>query len=194
MEVEGKATRTRAEVSKRYFRLSDGTYVSRANNDVVGFRFDVLDETGEVFESFEGNFDDYNESVIRAAAMWGMMTSAGNTTGGKSLTPQERAELVADRLGLFADGEWTGERQSGPRSSQLLEAIIAVRAAGGAETTEEQKATLATKLQDEEEKKKWMANGKVAAALAQIKAEAAMERAKKAAAKATADSDDLPEI
>jgi hypothetical protein len=183
-------TRTRAEVTKRSFKSKDGEYTGRATTETVGFRVELV-ESGEVFEH---SLSDFSEGVLAAAAAFGLVTSITNTVGGKALSAQERAELIADRLETLLEGDWAAERQSGPRSSQLLEAIIRVRTDGGATTTPEQREALALRLKnDPEAVKAYLGNAKVAAAYADIKAKAALERAKKLAGKAE-DSDDLPEI
>lgn len=184
-----ETTKTRAEVTKRSFKNKDGSYSGRATTDTVGFRIELV-ESGETFEHSLG---DFAEGVLAAAAAFGLVTSVTNTVGGKALSAQERAELLSDRLETLLEGDWSAERQSGPRSSQLLEAIIRVRTEGGAATSPEQREALALKLKDPEAAKAYLANSKVAAAYADIKAKAALERAKKLASKA-GDSDELPEI
>jgi hypothetical protein len=181
--AEAENTRTRSEVTKRSFLNEGGEYTGRATSKVKGFRIELV-ESGQVFEHALADFD---SGVLAAAAAFGLVTSITNTVGGKSLSAEERVDLIQDRIETLLEGEWSAERQSGPRSSQLLEALVRVRADSGKETTQEWKDKMALVLRDSPEKaKEYMANPLVAAALADIKAKAALERAKQLAAKSKA--------
>lgn len=173
-------TRTRAEVTKRSFLAEDGTYTGRATTKTKGFKIELVGSD----QAFEYGLEDFDSGVLAAAAAFGLVTSITNTVGGKALSIEERVELIQDRIETLLEGEWSAERQSGPRSSQLLEALIRVREDAGKESTQEWRDRMSVTLRDNPDKaKEYLANPLVAAALADIKAKAALERAKKLAAK-----------
>lgn len=181
--AEVESTRTRAEVTKRSFLNDGGEYTGRATTKVKGFKIELVGTD----QTFEHALADFDSGVLAAAAAFGLVTSITNTVGGKSLSAEERAELIADRIETLLEGEWSAERQSGPRSSQLLEALIRVRTDAGKDSPQEWRDRMAVTLRDNPEKaKEYMANPLVAAALADIKAKAALERAKALAAKSKA--------
>lgn len=176
-----ESTRTRAEVSKRSFLNKDGSYSGRATTDTVGFRIELVDG-GQVYEHA---LEDFQPGVLAAAAAFGLVTSVTNTIGGKTLSAEERAELLQDRLDTLLEGDWSAERQSGPRSSQLLEALIQVRKDAGKESPQDWQDKISLALRASPEKaKEYLANPLVAAAYAKIKADAAIARAKKMQEKA----------
>jgi hypothetical protein len=191
VDVTAENTRTRAEVTKRSFLQDSGDYTGRASTGTKGIRIELV-ESGDVFEHLLAEF---SPGVIAAAAAFGLVTSITNTVGGKSLSAEERKELMQDRIDTLLEGEWSAERQSGPRSSQLLEAWVRVRTEAGKESTQEWKDKVSIELRDNPEKQKaLLANPQVAAAYAAIKAEASIARAKRLAEKAgesTADDDIL---
>lgn len=190
-EAAQESARTRAEVSKRSFLNKDGGYTARATADTIGFKIELV-ESGD---SFTHKLSEFTPGVLAAAAAFGLVTSVTNTIGGKSLSGDERAALLQDRLDTLLEGDWSAERQSGPRSSQLLEAIVQVRANAGKDSTQEWRDKVSTSLKtDPELAKKYLANPLVAAEYANIKAKAAVERAQKLQAQAktaVAASDDL---
>ena len=183
MAEAAENTRTRAEVTKRSFKNEAGEYTGRASTGTTGFRIELV-ESGDAFEHL---LSEFSPGVISAAAAFGLVTSITNTVGGKSLSAEERKELMQDRIDTLLDGEWSAERQSGPRSSQLLEAWVRVRTEAGKESTQEWKDKVSLELRDNPEKQKaLLANPQVAAAYAAIKAEASIARAKRLAEKAGA--------
>lgn len=189
--AQAESTRTRAEVSKRSFLNKDGSYTARATTDTIGFKIELV-ESGD---SFTHKLSEFEPGVLAAAAAFGLVTSVTNTIGGKSLSGDERAALLQDRLDTLLEGDWSAERQSGPRSSQLLEAIVAVRTNAGKDSSQEWKDKVSASLKaDPELSKKYLTNPLVAAEYANIKAKAAVERAKKlsdAAKEVDTSEDDL---
>jgi len=179
------STRTRAEVSKRSYFNSEGDYSARASTATAGFRIEVINPAGENYVR-EHDLSEFTPEVLKAAAAYGIVTSATNTFGGKDLSFDERVALLDDRLDTFLkDEDWSAERQSGPRSSQLIEALVAVRAKANRETPQEWiDAKIAELKATPEKAKEYMANPHVAAELSRIKAEAAIARAAKLEAKA----------
>lgn len=191
-EAGAETGRTRAEISKRSFLNSAGEYSARASTDTTGFRIELV-ESGDVVEY---SLSDFEPGVLNAAAAFGIVTSVTNTIGGKSLSAQERLDLITDRLETLLEGDWTAERQSGPRNSQLIDALVKVRADAGKDTTQEWRDKVSLDLKANPDKAKaYLANAHVAAAYAEIKAKAAMARAQKLAAKAdSADEADTPDF
>lgn len=191
VEATTTATRTRPEVTKRSFSLPDGSYVGRSSTRADGFRIELI-ESGQVFEH---KLKEFSPEVIHAAALFGIVTSVTNAIGGKGLSVEERGELLENRLATFLEGEWASERESGPRSSQLLEAIVQVRADNGKDSSQEWRDAMSIKLKDDQETRNgYMNNPLVRAALEKIKADAAAKRAAAAAAKAGESKGDLADI
>lgn len=171
----------RKEVSRRTFKGKDGSWTSRATPDTVGFKIELV-EDGEVAHTIERDLVAFDESVRNAAAAFGFVTSITNTFGGIKGPIEELISAAEDRLAVFDEGDWTGERQGGPRTSHLLEAAIAVRADAGKETSDEWKAKFQAALKaDENYAKELQKDPTFAAKLAAIKAKAAAERATKLA-------------
>lgn len=183
-DVTEVAGSKRKEVSKRSFKNQDGTYTSRATPDTIGFKIEIL-EDGEVAHTIERDLGKFDQGVLRAAAAFGFVTSITNTFGGVKGPIEEVISAAEDRLAVFDEGDWTGERQGGPRTSQLLDAAIEVRKDAGKETSEEWKAKFQAALKaDENYAKELQKDPMFAAKLAAIKAKAAAERATAAAEKA----------
>lgn len=121
--------------SRRFFTAEGKEPTSRATPESTGFVIQVLD--GEkVLKSFTHELSDFPEGVRNAAALFGFITSITNTFGSAKISPDEACELVEARLETLLEGEWSSERTTGPRSSDILEAYVAYRAANGRETTE----------------------------------------------------------
>lgn len=180
------STTTRNSVSKRQFVNEKGEWTSRVDIDSVGFKIDILDN-GEVAETIEGSLSDLEPGIVNAAALFGLVTAITNSFGGlsKSGPIEEVIQAAQDRWATFTEGEWAEARQSGPRTSQYLEAAIAVRQDTGKPITDEWKDKFLARLKSDENYKKDLAKNAVfAAKLAAIKAKAATELAERKAAKA----------
>lgn len=180
-DVTEVAGSKRKEVSRRSFKSKDGSYSSRATPDVVGFKIELI-EDGEVAHTIERDLAGFDPGVLRAAAAFGFVTSITNTFGGIKGPFEEIIQAAEDRLAVFDEGDWTGERQGGPRTSHLLEAAIAVRADAGKETSDEWKSKFQAQLKADENFARDLQKDPIfAAKLAAIKAKAAAERASKLA-------------
>ena len=107
--------------TERRFIDAKGEATARASAETAAAAIKFLGEEGGELKFSKENF---NEGVWNAAAYFGLVTSITNAAGGKhaTLSPFERA---ADRLeGLSgADGEWQGEREGGPQTGIILEAL-----------------------------------------------------------------------
>ena len=133
MAMDNEVTgRTRAAVSKRTFKNEAGEYTPRVNTDSNGFRVELV-ETGHISEK---SLSDFPQEIINAAALFGLVTSITNTFGGLK-DADEMAEAMDSRIELLMSGEWSGDRETGPRTSDILEAYVAFRAKHGKETSQE---------------------------------------------------------
>lgn len=109
--------------------------VARCDTDVthVGFAYtDGEESVLDLKDVFGGSLPP--PSVGRAAAAFGINTSAGNAgnTVGKDATAAEVREAIEARLETFTNGRWTSERaEGGPRPSMFFEALRQHRAASG---------------------------------------------------------------
>ena len=167
---------------QRIFISEDGEAHARA----------TLDTTQVVFKYADGNETRFDLSTVfpggalpapcvgRAAAAFGINTSAGNLAGPLSSADEIR-EAVEGRLEDFASGAWTTARESGNRPSDLLEAWIVFRTQNGSPVTDNWRAGASEKLKDEDFREQVIKEPQIAAALAKIKADRAAVRAAAAA-------------
>lgn len=129
---------------------------ARAGLDVntVGFTFaDGTETQVELSKLFGGSLP--APSVGRAAAAFGINTSAGNAanTAGKGSTVEETINLgkeaIEARLETFAEGRWTTERaEGGPRPSLFFDALKVFREQNGADTSDARMAALRAEFAD----------------------------------------------
>ena len=195
MSTDVTATRTRAEKTKRFFLDESGEASPRAGLTSTAGRI-VFVETGDTLEFA---YEELTPEIRRAAALFGIMTSVTNTVGRADMTVDEMVDAATARLeAIVQDGRWSAERQSGPRTGDLVEAAARWYAERNKEFSAETRAAISQKLADENEgdayRKKLLANESFAAHFAAIKAERAAERASKAKAKLSgASTADEPE-
>ena len=189
-------TQKRPRSITRLFLNEDGVVTARAREDTVTVIFKYQDEKETRFDLakiFGGKLP--QAGVGRAAAAFGISTSAGNagnTAAAASETddPDVVREAVEDRLEVFSPedgspGEWSAEREAGgPRTSILLEALVAFRKERGAESPADKIAAFREKFKDKDYTKKQMASAAFRAHYERIKAEKAQARAAKAAQEA----------
>ncbi len=170
------ATSKREKVSRRTFLDASGAYTPRVGIDSIGFKIELL-ESGAVVERSLADFED---GVKNAAALFGLVTAITNTFGGIS-DPDEMAEVMEARLENLLSGEWTAERQTGPRTSDLLDAFVTFREKNGKPTSEDRKEQFLADLKAGTVKAKDLLadNPGLAAEHASIKAKRAAERAEK---------------
>lgn len=135
----------------------------RVKLDVTGiiFKYSSGKETRwDLAKAFGGKLPP--PSVGRAAAAFGINTSAGNAGNtlkgedGQPVTdPDDIQAEVEARLADFESGIWSAERAApGPRTSLMLEAAIAYRQASGKPVDDAWTATIRQRLADDPEFRK----------------------------------------
>lgn len=191
-----------AEASKRkrsitrLFINDDGSTSGRATETTHTVVFKYADDSETRFDLRKIGVDTSKPSVARAAAAFGVSTSAGNAGNTAAAAegtddPEFIRGEVEDRLDTIAPndgspGVWAAEREAGaPRTGLLLEACIAFRKQHSNKDADPQwLADTRTKLQDKDFVKNLQGDGRFKAILEQLKLKKAEERAAKAAASA----------
>ena len=180
---------------------------ARAETDVTKIVFTFVEDgdvrTLDLAEMFGGKLPP--PGVGRAAAAFGFNTAIGNAcntaTGedGKSTsaTLSDMKEAVDRRLELFADGKWSAERaEFGPRTSLMMEAILAYRTQKGLDVSEGRMAKFKAALEsDDSARKRFLKDDDFRAVYEEVRAEkqlAAAQAAKEAASKAKASGTSAP--
>lgn len=186
--------RTRQEKTKRLFITADGEATPRTGLESVAGKI-IFVETGE---ELEFKWDDLTPEIQRAAGLFGIMTSVTNTVGRAGMSAAEMVEAAETRLEYIQGGQWSADRQSGPRTSDFIEAAARWYAEKGKPFDEDMRARMQAKLADEEAGAEYKADllsrPSFKALFEAIKAERAAaraEKAKAAAASAEVESDDL---
>jgi hypothetical protein len=177
-------TATRERTTKRSFYNAKNEESARALPDTAGAKvlFVENDFLLEMPFSEIPGFDDIPEGVLRQGFAFGVMTSATNTVGSSKLTLDEKIEACEARWDSIKNGAWSAERESGPRTNDLLEAASRVQAASGKPWDDARKAAFASKLANEEGFAKTVeSNTSIKAQLDTIKLERAQRRAEKSA-------------
>lgn len=169
---------TRVTKCERVFVDADGKEAARSHPTVVAVRLRFT-ETGDVLDM---PLADLNPGIINAAAAFGLNTSVGNTFGAIS-DPGEAFEAAETRWNSLREGHWSAERQSGPRTSDILEAVARYRKENGSDVSDAWREGFKAKLADGQlDTKKLLEQPVLKAHYLAIKRERAEERATKAAA------------
>ena len=186
----------------RLFINDDGQTSGRASMTTHTVVFKYADDTESRFELKRIGLDVSKPSVARAAAAFGVSTTAGNAGNTAAASegtddPEFIKAEVDDRLETIAPndgspGVWAAEREAGaPRTGLLLEAAIAFRQSElKKEADPEWLAKMREKLQDKDFVKNLQGDAKFKGHLERLKLEKAQERAAKAAAAAKAGGSD----
>jgi hypothetical protein len=173
----------------RFFLDSEGKPHSRATPEGVS----VVHEWKDGGYKLQMNLSDLSPEVIKCAALFGISQVVGNAYGGETDT-QEAQEKAESRWNTLTDGRWATERESGPRTGDLVEAYAKAFADAGKPVTDEWKKSIAERLESGElDAKESQKNPRIKAAMDAIKLKRAQERAAKSAA-AAAESSELPSI
>lgn len=174
------STRTRAEKTKRLFLTASGEATPRAGLESVAGKIIFV---GAEDSPLTFKYDDLSPEVARAAALFGIMTSVTNTVGRADMSLADMYEAAEARLAAIVDeGRWSAERESGPRTNDLIEAARRWYAERNKPFTDEMAAAMQAKLADEKSGPDYRTQlqRNVAVHFAAIKAERAAERAAKA--------------
>ena len=164
------------------YTYADGETGSHTQPDAPIITFDFVDGATEVVE-----FAKLPANVLAAAARHGISQKLGDTYA-QHKNPEDAYDAFMAVLERLQAGEWMKERESaGPRTSMVLEAVVAVMEKAGASIDDAKRKELAELLQDKDARETAMAQPKVKAAYEAIKAQRAAERAEKAAAAADGD-------
>ena len=177
-----EGTTTRAEKSIREFYNAAGEKSARAGLETTGV---VLRLAGVDDFSLDIPYDSLTPEVARAAALFGVVTTVTNTIGKKGMTTDEMIEALEARAETLMNGIWTAERASGPRTSDVLTALIRYRESKGAAVTDEWKADMAKRLAEDTDFAADVRSRPAVAVLVEtIKLERQQDRIAKAKAKA----------
>ena len=156
---------------------SKGARAARPQPDVVSFGKRFIGSGKELVQELR----DFSQEVLAQAAAFGLQQVTQNAYGAAT-DDDERMELAEARLETLLSGSWSSERQSGPRSSDLVDAWAQARADGGKDVDEDWKAMARQKLESGEVTAKSLQdNPRIKAKLDAIKAERAIARAKASA-------------
>lgn len=173
---ESKSTAKSRNVENFYI-AADGSRAARPQADVVAFGKKFLANGHEIVKKLH----DFPEAILSQAAAFGLQQVIQNAYGAAA-DDDERIELAEARLETLEGGSWAADRQTGPRSSDLLDAWAAARAEAGATADDAWKDMARAKLESGEvTAKDLQANARIKAKLDAIKAARAVERAKKSA-------------
>lgn len=180
------STRKRGTKCIKSFVLNDGSDVSRSSGEVksVKFHFPGLDETMLM------DLDALSPEMIRAAAAFGLSTSVSNTFGAADMDESDAFEAASSRWETLLNGQWSGDRETGPRTSLIIKAARRVQEDAGKTVDPAWEESFKAKLLAGDITLKSLQSRPIfAAAYETIRAEAAEARRKAAAEKAKASGD-----
>ena len=163
---------------QRIFVNDEGDPTGRAQTDTNTVVLKTLKDGKELrcnlADAFAGQLPP--PCVGRAAAAFGISTSIGNAGNSaiaiaadafyegddrdqraaalERVNPEEGLKAMADRWDSFKSGEWSSERELGPSTALLIEAVAEYRKAHGKATTDEDRVRYSALFKDKEEVKK----------------------------------------
>lgn len=186
---EAATSTKKARNVENFYVSQSGERAARPMPDVVAFGKRFLSNGHEIVK----NLEDFSQESLSQAAAFGLQ-QVGQNAYGAAADDDERIEMLEARWESIQNGNWSADRQVGPRSSDLVDAFAQARADQGKESSDEWKETIRQKLESGEiAAKDLQANPLIKAKLDAIKAARAAERAKASAAKA-ADAAELPDL
>lgn len=189
--MNADARQKKAAKCDRIFLDQEGEPHSRAFTEVVAVKLLFHATPTSAERSLVMNLDDVPPGVMRAAAAFGINTSVGNTFGAER-DPNEAYQLACDRWATLREGDWSADRQTGPRTSDLVEALCRYSATQGHTVDEAFRARLKQKCGDEAQRKAWESNAQVQVHLMALRKERAEENARKALEAASAAGEAQP--
>lgn len=171
----------REQVTDREY-IGDDNQPVKDPREATGFYIKHLRTGTEIVRQVE----QFSPGVIRAAALFGLVTVATNAMGGLSADDAEDALLA--RIETLDNGEWTSRTgATGPRISMLADALVAAKAADGEEISVAD-ATAYLKSLSDAERKDLSEVAEVKAEYSALRAKAAAERAERDRQAVTKDS------
>jgi hypothetical protein len=184
------ATSKKARNVENFYIGKDGSRSARPMADVVSFGKKFLSNGHEIVK----DLSDFSQSSLAQAAAFGLQ-QVGQNAYGAAADDDERIEMLESRWESIQNGNWSADRQVGPRSSDLVDAFAQARADQGKDSSDEWKETIRQKLESGEiAAKDLQANPLIKAKLDAIKAARAAERAKKSAEAAGSNAPALPDL
>jgi hypothetical protein len=169
------ATQKKARNVDNFYVAADGSRASRPQPDVVAFGKKFLGNGHEIIKKLS----DFPDAVLSQAAAFGLQQVVQNAYGAAT-DDDERVELAEARLETLEGGSWAADRQTGPRSSDLVDAWCQAREESGKAVNDVWRDAARQKLESGEvTAKDLQANPRIKAKLDAIKAQRAIERAKK---------------
>lgn len=185
----------RAEKTKRVFVNAAGEKSPRAKLDSVAGEVTLVSSG----EQLHFALSDLKPEVINAAALFGIMTSITNAIGKAGMSDDEMWEAITARWETIEGGQWSGERTTGPKDSDILEAARRYQEESGRVFDEAAQAKMRAMLADEaggaDYRKRLLSAPRFKAHFEAIKAERAAQRAAKARANiGTAPDADLMDL
>lgn len=148
----------------------------------IGFQTQELDEPIYLVRN------ELDEDIFGALAGWGGSFKCGNA---HNTSKGNKTDALISMVEMLTEGRWTAEREAGPRTSILFEAVCRVMEKRDPNWANSEKAIgikTALSSKDENARKKLAAsmreNPQIAAAMRDIELEKAQKRAEKAAQKA----------
>ncbi len=177
--VEGKP----APFARKRFVDAAGEKVSEPGANVAAITFEFAD-----FDDQMVSLTDIPEPVRVALAWHGLSQKLGDSYANASKKPAEDCyDSFQSTLERLVAGEWVKAREAaGPRTSMVLEAVLAVMAAAGKPADEATKKAIAEALGEKSERDRAMADARVKLAYEKIRLERAQARLAKIEAEATA--------
>ncbi len=177
--VEGKP----APFARKRFVDAAGEKVSEPGADVAAQMYEFAE-----FDDQMVSLTDIPEPIRVALAWHGLSQKLGDSYANASKKSAEDCyDSFQSTLERLMAGDWVKAREAaGPRTSMVLEAVLAVMAAAGKPADDATKATISEALGDKAERDRAMADARVKLAYEKIKLERAQARLAKIEAEATA--------
>ncbi len=169
--------------ARKRFVDEAGEKVSEPGNDVAGIVFDFAD-----FETALVILSSIPEPIRIALAWHGLSQKLGDSYANASKkSPEDCYDSFQATLERLMAGDWVKAREAaGPRTSMVLEAVLAVMAAAEKPADDATQKTIREALGDKAERDRAMADARVKLAYEKIKLERAQARLAKIEAEATA--------
>jgi len=176
---------------QNFYVAADGTRSPSPQPDCVAIGKLFLESKQEI----KYNLDDLPDSSKIQAMAFGLQ-QVGQNAYGAAASEAERIEMFEARMEAIFGGNWSSDRQVGPRDSDLLEAFAQATADAGKAVDQDWRDRAAAKLKSGEISKKTLSERPaVRAKLEAIRAKRAAERAAQAQAELKgAAKDDLSDI